>query len=411
VSGSDCRTKLEAARTRLILERPFIGALVLHLPLVETRAHWCERIATDARAIYFNPAYVATLDLTEAQFMLAHEAMHCALGHLARRSHRTAKRWDFACDYAVNLLLVDDGMAAPAGAPLDPAYRGLSAEEIYPLLHDEPRGRPFDTHIESASGAASARASSRPREMAPLRAAFTSSEHAWDDAGDEARIGDAAAIEPPAPSQAAAEALAREWRARMVSAAQQARMAGRLASAWSRLVDQLVEPRLPWRALLARCLVSTARDDYSFQRPSRREGPAVLPRLSSAEADVCVAIDTSGSISGAELAEFVAEIDALKSQIRARVTLLACDARIDERAPWRFGPWEPVLLPEAFRGGGGTSFLPVFEWVRAENHRPDVLVYFTDAEGEFPEREPEYPVVWLVKGHAKVPWGERIQLN
>jgi predicted metal-dependent peptidase len=43
--------------------------------------------------------------------------------------------------------------------------------------------------------------------------------------------------------------------------------------------------------------------------------------------------------------------------------------------------------------------------------RPDLLVYFTDADGEFPRAAPAYPVVWLVKGAGKVPWGDRIQLN
>jgi predicted metal-dependent peptidase len=62
-------------------------------------------------------------------------------------------------------------------------------------------------------------------------------------------------------------------------------------------------------------------------------------------------------------------------------------------------------------GGGGTSFVPIFEWIRAQHLRPDLLVYFTDAEGEFPEVEPDFPVLWLVKGKGKVPWGQRVQLN
>jgi predicted metal-dependent peptidase len=45
------------------------------------------------------------------------------------------------------------------------------------------------------------------------------------------------------------------------------------------------------------------------------------------------------------------------------------------------------------------------------DRRPDLLVYFTDALGEFPAREPVYPVLWLVKGKATVPWGQRVQLN
>jgi len=62
-------------------------------------------------------------------------------------------------------------------------------------------------------------------------------------------------------------------------------------------------------------------------------------------------------------------------------------------------------------GGGGTDFAPAFDWIAREGLRPDVVLYFTDAEGDFPPSPPPYPVLWLVKGRAEVPWGERIQLN
>jgi predicted metal-dependent peptidase len=70
-----------------------------------------------------------------------------------------------------------------------------------------------------------------------------------------------------------------------------------------------------------------------------------------------------------------------------------------------------MVLPVEISGGGGTDFQPVFEWVAKEQLNPDLLVYFTDAEGQFPEREPAYPVAWLVKGKARTPFGIRIQLN
>jgi predicted metal-dependent peptidase len=238
----------------------------------------------------------------------------------------------------------------------------------------------------------------------------TSHSDSWDEAGNEARQNAPRTSPPAALTPGEREALASDWQARLVTAAQQARHAGRLPASWARLVDRLVQPQLAWRVLLARYLMSAARDDYSYARPSRREGAALLPRVASGEADLTIALDTSGSIAQTELGEFIAEIDALKGQVRARVTLLACDERLDPRSPWRFESWEPVLLPDSLEGGAGTSFLPVFEWI-AQNNRPDVLVYFTDAEGEFPPTAPEYPVIWLVKGNARVPWGERIQLN
>src|SRR3990170_2972105 len=152
MSGSDRQgdteaaalTRLSAARTRLVLERPFLGALILSLPL-QARGR-CRSLATDARSLYFNPAYVLSLAFAEVQFMLAHQALHCALGHFTRRGARPHAKWDRACDYAVNGLLIDDGMKAPPDAAWSPVFRGLSAEEIYPLLPQAEPGATLDEH-------------------------------------------------------------------------------------------------------------------------------------------------------------------------------------------------------------------------------------------------------------------------
>ena len=45
-----------------------------------------------------------------------------------------SRRWNIACDYAINPLLVEAGFELPEGALLDPAYAGLSAEDIYARL-------------------------------------------------------------------------------------------------------------------------------------------------------------------------------------------------------------------------------------------------------------------------------------
>lgn len=411
----DIRTKLAAARTRLILDQPFIGALVMHLPLKPADPAWCETTATDARAFYYNPAFIARLSLPQTQFMLAHEAMHCALGHFARRNHRARARWDAACDHAVNLLLAAEGLRPPPGALADPEFRGLSAEEIYPLLPADRVERTLDRHLFDGGGpdegAFGERSGDAPRDAEDTPDHRTQQHpDAWDDAGSEAR-GDPGRGAAPFPGPVERTELMQRWRGRTASAAQRARQAGKLGGAWLRLVDELIQPQLPWRSLLARYLARVARDDYSFQRPSRREGEALLPRLSSGEVDVHLVLDTSGSIGPGELAQFAAEVDALKGQIRARVTLHACDERLDPQGPWIFQPWEPIVLPRAIGGGGGTRFEPVFDWLEEQRLRPDLLLYFTDAEGEFPRRAPEFPVIWLVKGRGVVPWGERVQLS
>lgn len=231
-------------------------------------------------------------------------------------------------------------------------------------------------------------------------------------AEDEDGEGGGEGSERPQPlSEAERDRLSAQWQQRMAGAAQQAMRAGKMGGALGRMVDHLIQPELPWRSLLARYLSATARDDYDYARPSRREGEAMLPSLRSHQVDVVVALDISGSISEGEMRQFVSEVDALKGQVRARVTLHACDARLADDGPWVYEPWEPFVLPRSFVGGGGTDFSPVFTWLEEEGRRPDLLLYFTDAQGRFPRAEPPFPVTWLVKGKATVPWGERIQLN
>jgi predicted metal-dependent peptidase len=409
------QAKLQAARARLILDRPFVGALLLHLPAVASTR--CATLGTDGRTIHFDPGYIDRLTLRQTQFMLAHQAMHCALGHFARRGHRTRNRWDIACDFAVNQLLVDDGLEAPPGALVDVRYRGLSAEEIYPSIAPGADRTTLDVHLfdhatDGAAGqgvaAPSADRARRERTREADAGAFSSDDEAWSDAAPHGRRNEGA-TSPPPPGDP--EALARQWQLRLATAAQQAQRAGKLGASWHRALGRLLQPTLPWHALLARHVVSRAHHDYSFQKPSRREGAAILPRLDSTQLELFVVLDVSGSVSEAQLAAFAAELEAIKGQVRARITLHACDEQLAPEGPWIFEAWEPVTLPPTLRGGASTDFRPAFDWVREAMHRPDLLIYFTDGEGEFPPLAPPYPVIWLVKGPAPVPWGERIQLN
>jgi predicted metal-dependent peptidase len=412
-------TKLAAARTRLILEKPFLGALVMHLPLKAADPKWCKTTATDARNFYYNPAYIGRLTLEQTQFVLAHEAMHCALSHFARRNHRRKHRWDVACDYAVNMILDDERMQGPDNALMNAAYRGLTAEEIYPVLHEDPPEETQDTHLFD-NEASDQGGEGEPQESDSGEGRGESSQEKWEGGAGRSEDRDATGAPqpssepqsaPPPPPPTDPGQLDEQWKSRLAAAAQAARQAGKLSQSLMRLVDNLLAPQLPWRALLARYLMSAARDDYSFQRTSRRETAALMPRLHSQSVNVVVALDTSGSVQQEELREFLSEIDALKGQVRAEITLHACDDKLDSKGPWRFASWESLKLPEELSGGGGTDFRPLFDWLQRDHLSPDLVLYFTDAQGRFPEHAPHYPVIWLVKGKAGVPFGVRVQLN
>jgi predicted metal-dependent peptidase len=286
----------------------------------------------------------------------------------------------------------------------------MSAEEIYPLIADDPHEPTLDVHLFDVDGAGipASSAAGRPQAVDETAPGIGNVD-GWDDAGNEAHQ-----ARPDAPSEdddVSDASLEQTWKSRLATAAHHALRAGRLSSALARTIDHMIQPQLPWRALLARYLTSAARDDYSYQPTPRRESVALLPRLASREVRVVAVLDTSGSISRSEMQAFASEIDALKGQIRAQVTLHACDEALAADGPWRFAAWEGIELPASLSGGGGTRFTPVFDWVERDMLRPDVLLYFTDAQGEFPPAPPAYPVIWLVKGRAPVPWGERVQLN
>ena len=430
---SDIETKLSAARTRLILEKPFLGTLVMHLTLKSSEGEGGVRTTgTDARFFYYNPQFIQHLTLAQTQFMLAHDAMHCALAHFARRHHREIRRWDIACDHAVNLLLWDEGLKPPHGCLMNPEYHGLTAEEIYPLIPNDTDEEPIDDHMyESADAGTGGQSqpdrgdSSQETEPQPFQgqgkgdgegeASGQSPPQAQADSsqagGAQQREGESVNEQASGLSETEKEALGQLWQQRLASAAQQAAQAGKLSQTLARMVDHLLQPQLPWRMLLARYMKVSARDDYSFQRPSRREGEAILPSLASSMIDVIVVLDTSGSIGEEEMREFLSEVDVLKSQLRARITLHGCDDALCANGPWVFEAWEPTQLPQDLTGGGGTSFIPPFEWIAREQLHPDLVVYFTDGEGEFPAQEPHCPVIWLVKGKATTPWGQRVQLN
>ncbi|HEX5636214.1 MAG TPA: VWA-like domain-containing protein [Gammaproteobacteria bacterium] len=422
--SEDLEKKLATARTKLILDKPFLGAMVLRLPMIAAKPDWCKTTFSNGKALYYNPEYIDALSADQTRFALAHETLHCALSHFARRAHRVKHRWEMACDLAINPILIQDGLTPTPDALYMREYEGLSAEEIYPCLqdNDNDQDRELEQNVNpdaDGEGEGGKGDEQKQKEGKQQKQRSESKGQGEEDGGareeNSQKNNDSdgqGASEPEPLTQQEIESLAVQWQQRMASAAQQAIQAGKLGGAMARMVDHLLQPRLPWRMLLARYLSMVARDDYTYSRPSNRRGdPAVYPSLRSAQVDVVVALDTSGSISNNEIAEFMGEIDAIKSHLRARITLLACDAKLAEGAPWQFEPWEAFELPKKFSGGGGTSFVPVFDWAEQQDRKPDLLVYFTDAQGKFPKIEPAFPVIWLVKGKTPVPWGQRVQLN
>ena len=110
--------RLKQGRTKLLLDFPFFGVLILRLKDIETPS--IDTMATDGVSLFYNPEFVAKLTPPELLGCLAHEVMHPALQHHTRRGTRSLKRWNVACDFAINPLIRDANLELPAGALYDP---------------------------------------------------------------------------------------------------------------------------------------------------------------------------------------------------------------------------------------------------------------------------------------------------
>ncbi len=412
VDLEEIENKLTKARTQLILDKPFLGNLVLRLPM-KAAGSWCRTSATDAKSFYYNPSFIEKLDNHQTKFVLIHEALHCALTHFARRGNRDKHKWDLACDFAINPLLVKEGFRPPLDVPIFSKYESMIAEEIYPMIDDSIDTEPMDQHLYDDNPKDDADESDGGmREDSLDGQKDDTSSKGQDNKPSQGNSNSGDLAEQPSPlTPDEMQELSSRWQKNLASSAQLAQQAGKLDGEFAKLVDFFLQPQLSWQSLLAQYMSTLARDDFSYARPSRRSGNAILPSLRSSQIDITVAIDTSGSITQEEIDEFISEINAIKSNMRASITLIACDEKVDDNLIWRFEAWDELQFPASLGGGKGTDFNPVFDYIDEQDSPSSVLIYFTDAMGKFPQFEPNYPVMWLVKGKEPIPWGSRIQLN
>ena len=125
---------MEQDRQKLLMRQPFIGMILMHLDFVPITSG-CRTACTDGSRVFMNCQFYAKLDLEERLFVLAHETWHCVLLHFARRQNRNHHKFNIATDLEIHFILQKEKMKEPFVLPHDPAWDGLSAEEIYEKIH------------------------------------------------------------------------------------------------------------------------------------------------------------------------------------------------------------------------------------------------------------------------------------
>ncbi len=395
--------RIQKARTTLLLDHPFFGTLLFRLGGRPSRS--IATMATDGVSLFYNPEFVDTLNAAELAGVLAHEVMHPALQHHTRRGDRNPARWNMACDYAINPILLDAGLTLPKDVLIDKRFRGMSAERIYNLIQE-------DEKQEGSTGQSESRT-----ENGSGGSGYGSLQN--DPCGDEPSApstpgGVGQVLDAPAPEEGDGPSIAeqaREWQIAVEQAETVAKVAGKLPGGTVSALEAAQAARVDWRELLRRAWSDTIPSDYTWTRPNRRHiwSGLYLPGITSeGVGEITIAVDCSGSVSPRQLGLFEVEIRSILAGQRPRlVHVLYFDAAVQKVETYQAG--QPVSLYPV--GGGGTDFRPCFDWIEEQGIVPQTLVFLTDLCGTFPSEAPNYPVIWASTETRRAPFGQVVPME
>ncbi len=426
MKDSPIARKLTRARTQLLLSQPFFGTLCLRLKLI---AGAVPTMATDGQRIVYDPAFVNSLQPAELEAVLAHEVLHCALGHHCRRGQRDPRLWNQAADLAINPLLVANGFSLPAGALIDPAFDNLSAEEIYARLLQRNIGSSGGKQAQSpqpqGSGGSAASPQQGPPSQEPLKPGSANQlvpqeEGSAETGGGETpsprpggfgEVLDATTEDGQPASEAEKSRQQHEWNIAADQAIRSAKACGHEPASLDRPLSESRETKQDWRTILRDFIAARTPSDYRWNPPNRRyvASGLYLPSVEkSSLGTIVIGVDTSGSIDEQQLEQFAGEISAISEEAQPEATYVVyCDAAV--QGSQEFGPSEPVDLEP--KGGGGTDFRPVFEWVEENSIAPVCLIYLTDLCCHSYPPVPEYPVLWVTDSRRTAPFGETVRIS
>jgi predicted metal-dependent peptidase len=408
VTADDCVT---TARLRLMLDEPYLASALARLPFIDAgEAAWVPTMATDGYHIFYNRQFAESLTDDEVKFVIAHELLHCVLGHIDRRDRRERLRWNCAIDYATNALLVAAGLSMPAGALFEHSYTGMTAEEIYDALPEPltPTGRNMRATPAPGGGWRAIDASGHDESCAP--GGFDGHLPPEDD-----RIkahGRSCGDMPTAEERRRLRiSLAGELKSKLQGTA-----AGRAVAE----VRASTERSVPWEHLLAQFVSGLRRCDYRLYPYHRKHlwRGLYLPTLGAPGPEhLVLAVDTSGSMSDADLGKIAGELDALRAVSECTLTVLQFDAEITSVE--RHDPCQMTTLEQQqFVGRGGTDIRLPFTWLAKETRAgrlfplPDALIVLTDGFGPMPADPPGLPLLWIATPSAipDFPYGSTIRL-
>jgi len=359
----DAQMKISRCKTRLLLQQPFWGSLAMATEFIEDNT--IPTMCTNGRWIRWSRKFVDGIAEDETLGVIVHELAHKALKHMLRRHTRDPKKWNYATDYAINLIVIEEGFKLPEGGLFKSEYRGMMAEKIHDLIPDPP-------------------------EMP-----------AWGLVMDDLTDDEKAEMEAEIDQQ-------------IMNAANAAKSIGKLPAFVEGLLADMKESQVDYREKMRRFLGGDHPDDYTFRKPERKafhHMRVIAPTVDHKGAGHWViGVDTSGSVSDKELTHFLGEVNAISTEVQPQsITIIYCSMRINNIDHFEQGD---EVTAFKYKDRGGTAVMPVFKYVEDNDLPCDQMVYLTDLEiSDFPKRV-GFPLLWVSSGGPGevAPIGETVRI-
>jgi len=368
--------KISKAKSKLLLSQSFYGVLLTSTNITEDSKNF-KTMATNGVEIFWNREFVEKLSDPECTGVLLHEVNHIILFHCdpKRKGSRTQDKWNQAVDYAVNEIIYGMGYQLPKEALMNHDWSNLSAEQIYDKLEKDKSGGPGKIVVHGSGSGVLDDHISMPGDSITKN----------------------------------------EIEGKIIAAVEATKDKGTLPAGIERWIKELRDNKVDWRTIFRNFIGSVmSKSDYNWYPPDRRfiGEDLYMPSLSERKiGHICVAFDTSGSIGQREINQFTTEVKTIQTFVE-EITCMTCDAAVHEVV--KVSCVENFAKKLKFKGGGGTSFIPVFDMIRKKNIQPECLIYLTDGYGDYPLQAPPYPLLWvLTPNHQNPPehLGMRVEMK
>ena len=394
VASDEAKEQLVSARIKMLFNQPFFGNIACRLKLKDvTDEGWCPTAATDGRHFFYNRDFVNSLNVQQTVFLVGHEIGHCIYEHFLRVSDRDKQYWNMAGDYKINGMLVREKIGEiidQVKICYDPKYMGDEwyTENVYDDLkaNQAPVQATLDVHLDMEGDGDGDGTSIN---------------------GDGDKNGDSKGkVKKPTISKDDAKAISDELKNAVIQAAQSVG-AGNVPADIARIIGQLTEPKMDWKALIRVSLESNMKNDFTFMTPNRKSqfNNVVLPAMNKEHMiDVGIGIDVSGSIYDADTQAFLSEVQGVMDQFGSyRIRIWCFDTRVTGFDEFTHDDGRSISEFQ-MTGGGGTDFVCNWDFMKENDIQPDQFIMFTDGEPFRSWGDAEYcDTLFLVKNDYSKP--------